>query len=215
MDPARRAESSRSAHSELDAILREADAARRSAGREASPSSEDAKAPPAREAPPRRTTRGTPTPDLHVVRFDTFDVRVEDPGENKSRTLHVPSRLWIALGLGVLAIYAWVALPAGLDFLRPQPLPDSYKEASARWAMVLTSRRIDRFRAQHFRLPASLDELGPGTLSDIGYERLSETQYRLQAPGQYRPLTIGPTTSRAVFLDDALNVLRLGPDKAP
>ena len=221
MDPARESDPRSSAHSELEAILRDADAARRRAD-------DDASADKTREPRPRLNlvddrnggarTRGAPirsTIPRQDVRFDTFDVRVDAPGEMKIKAYRFSGRLVIALVLGVAVAFQWISLPNGVPVLRPQPLPDSYTEASARWAMVLMAERIDHFRLEHQRLPDGLAELEPAPSDMITYQRLSENEYQLQAPGTYRALTVGPTTRRELFLSNSVDLLRLGPDKAP
>ncbi len=229
-DPARESDLRSSAQDELDAILREAKAVRRQDHEEAHdvvdlpPVSEEprprltavpGRAPVSAPAPARpNAARGLPTGSAEI-RFDTFDIKLSDPGEMKFKALRPSMRAIAALLLGVVAAAVWISSPNGAGLLRPNPLPESYNEASARWAMVIMADRIDRFRAERQRLPETLEELGPAPSELIGYERLAEGTYRLQAPGSTAPLTLGGSTSREIFAANSVDILRLGPDKAP
>jgi len=153
--------------------------------------------------------------DDDSVRFELIDKQLSDPGEQKFKTFQLPMHGVLVLMLGIGAVAMWALSPNGAGFLKPAPLPASYLDASARWAMVLTAERIDRFRQEKQRLPEDLAELGPLGSELISYERLSDGQYRVQAPGTDRPLSLGAATPREVFAAQSIDILRVGPDKAP
>ncbi len=171
-------------------------------------------APPAE--PPARgprvvATAPAPAPD---IKFDTH-LKIEDPGELKIKTFRLTKPAIGAIALGVVTLAVWLAAPHGFDQFRPSPLPGTYTEASARFAMVLTAERLDRFFTERGRMPVGLDELGSVASELITYTRLSDSEFRLEAPGMNHALVLETSTPRDRFLGGAIDQLRQSPDVMP
>jgi hypothetical protein len=126
-------------------------------------------------------------------------------------------RVAAAVAVVSMAVLLWVSFPSGPPFLEAPPPKAAYQEASARYALWITARRIDRYAIEHRALPSSLAELetSPGTPAPelIGYERVSADAYRLTAPGPVAPIRLDDDEARrppSPATRDALRG-RLGP----
>jgi hypothetical protein len=118
-----------------------------------------------------------------------------------------------AIGLGAVVTLLWLSMLAAPAFTAPAPDDDSYLEASARWALVLTSQRVEAFRRANERMPGGLEELGYPTSEQITFEPISDARYRLTAPSPSGPLVLDSMNSRNEFLGSSLERLR-GPGSA-
>ena len=85
-----------------------------------------------------------------------------------------PARI-TALALGTLAALAWGRLLL-FGTYTPPVIDPTYAEASMRWALVLTSKRVEDFRLRYHRTPSTLSEIGH-VPAPIGYERVSFDRY--------------------------------------
>src|SRR5262249_51772222 len=112
-----------------------------------------------------------------------------------------------AIALGALNVLLWMHYFA--SDTGPAPPPDAaYTEASMRWAMVLTSERIDDFRRVNHRTPTSLAEIGRPVPAMVAYERIAEDRYRLTGPTSHGPLVFDSMSSRSEFQGTSLETLR-------
>jgi hypothetical protein len=215
-EPARDYDARAAAKDELDAILREAEAVRRSGG----PANDfvDDHELPAPTAPvlvepgaaEEASTSGAAKP-RDGVRFDRFEIKVPEAGPNRLPAYRINSFLPLAGVLGAIAFLLWMLVPGGIQFLRPQAVPDAYVDASARWTLALTRQRIDRFEDTQGRLPQSLEELDPNLSEVVSYQGLPEGGYVLRAAGHREMFTLESSASPERFLGGGAELLRRGP----
>ena len=216
-EPARDYDARARAKQELEAILREAEAVRSNGG-PANDFADDHELPgptaPALVGP--MSADGTPAPvpgkPRDGVRFDRFEIKVPEPGPNRLPTYQISSRLPVAGVLGAIAVLLWALLPGGIQMLRPQAIPNSYVDASARWTLALTRQRIEQFEADQGRLPQSLEELDPNLSEVVTYQGLPQGGYVLRAPDHHEMLTLDDDMPQERFLAGSANLLRRGPE---
>lgn len=85
---------------------------------------------------------------------------------------------WLAVVLGLVAVWLWVLPPPFLSVNEPAPRSPADEEAALRFAVYVQAQRIQEFRNRSGRLPESLDEVGP-PLQDMDYVRLAPGLYQL------------------------------------
>jgi hypothetical protein len=216
-EPARDLESRAAAQEELEAILREAEASRKSGG----PDSEFAEepAPPKPEVKrldvvPDGTGNVTPASPRPAVKFDRYDIKVPDAGDTRIKAYQVSSHVPVIASLGAVALLLWLFAPSGIQLLRPRAIPDAYVDASTRWNLAVTMQRIDRFNAEQGRMPQSLDELDPALSDVMTYQRRPDGGTILQAPGHKGMITFAADTPPAMFLEGSTASLRRAPGGA-
>lgn len=210
-EPARDSEDRASAQDELDAILREAMVMRNSGG----PVNDfDEEAPePARTGPVLvNTTAPAGTLDAGApaegVKFDRYKIKIPEAGPNIIPTYQINAQIPIAAVLGAIAFALWMFVPGGIQFLRPEPVPDAFVDASARWTLALTRQRITAFEQQQGRLPQSLEELDPNLSEVVTYQGLPEGGFVLTAPGHRQMFTLKTDTPQERFLGRTITQLR-------
>lgn len=98
-------------------------------------------------------------------------------------------RLIVAAALGVAAVVLWVRLLSGMADVVAPPIDPVYEQASLRFAVAITSERINSFARVYGRTPAILGEVGEQPFERIAYERISNERYRLTASGSTGPIT--------------------------
>ena len=216
-EPARDLDARAAAQDELDAILREAEASRRSGGPD-SEFDEDGPVLPAPiaslDAEDDADATDTAKP-REGVRFDRFAIKVPEAGENNIPTYQINSALPIIGALGVVALLLWIMVPNGIQFLRPQVIPEPYVDASARWILTLTRQRISRFEEQQGRLPQSLEELDANLSDVVTYQGLPGGGYVLQSPGHKGMLVLRSDMSQERFIAQSADQLRHVPGTSP
>jgi hypothetical protein len=87
-----------------------------------------------------------------------------------------------AMNLGVLAVYFLVAQPTWTQVNPIQTPPSAERLQSMRTAMLIDGiNRIETFRQNNGRLPASLQEAGssPGLVSEVVYQTRGDSAYTL------------------------------------
>ena len=216
-EPARDYDARAAAKDELDAILREAEAVRRSGG-PANDFVDDPELPapagPVLAEPSEAAEDAAPgaTKPRDRVRFDRFEIKVPEAGPNKLPTYQINSYLPLVGVLGAIAFLLWIFVPGGIQLLRPQAVPDDYVDASARWTLVLTRQRIERFEEAQGRLPQSLEELDPNLSEVVTYQGLPQGGYVLRAPDHHEMLTLDDDMPQERFLAGSANLLRRGPE---
>jgi hypothetical protein len=185
--------------SELDAILREAEEARRSSGLRL-------------VTPLPKAAPSGPSSGSGEIKFHPFEIEVTEPGENKIPVYKISWKIPTACVLGLAAAALWLLAPAGIDWVRQKPLPATFTDASARWWVVLTAERVDKFSDQQIRLPNTLDEIEPGLDEFIRFRADQEGGgYVLEAPGKDGLLVLESNASRNQFAAGASDLLRAGP----
>ena len=192
------------ARRELDDILREADEFRRAVRREDDRVVGDPQT--TRRAPRLGLVTGGAAPDDELstrvrIIYEGEALRLVRPGvAPQNPVLLVALRVAAAMALASVAVFLWVAFPSGPPFLEAPPLRAAYLEASARYALWVTARRVDGYASEHHALPSSLVELetSPGTPAPdlIAYERVSADGYRLTAPGPEAPIRLDDGEAR-------------------
>jgi hypothetical protein len=198
-EPARDISKRKDHEAELDSILREAEDARRTAGLRL-------------ETPLPKDAPSGPSSGSDEIKFHRFDIEVTEPGENKIPAYKISWKIPTACVLGLAAAALWLLVPAGIDWVRPKPLPATFTDASSRWWVVLTAERIDKFSDKEIRLPNTLDEIEPGLDEFIRFRADQEGGgYTLEAPGKDGLLVLESGASRNQFAAGASDVLRAGP----
>jgi hypothetical protein len=213
-EPARDLDPRSAAQEELESILREAEATRR-AGPDPAPAIEPRSAAGVPAGPPGPKNAAAVPPPGAGVRYERFKIKIPEPGENKIPAYQVSSLLPVAVVLGILTLILWILAPAGIQLLRPQPIPDSFVDASARWTLALTMQRINRFQFDQGRMPQSLEELDPYLSGIVTYQRLPDGGYILQSPGPKGMIALTTSMLREPFLGGSAELLRRGPKGAP
>ena len=210
-EPARDYDDRASAQDELDAILREAMAMRNSDA----PVNDFAEDAPEPERPgPVLVDSANAEGGLDLgapaegVKFDRYKIKIMEPGPNKLPTYEINTQLPLVAILGAIACALWIFVPGGIQFLRPDPVPDSFVDASARWTLALTQQRITSFQHQQGRLPQSLEELDPNLSEVVTYQGLPDGGFVLSAPGHRQMFTLQSDTPQERFLGSATTQLR-------
>jgi hypothetical protein len=115
----------------------------------------------------------------------------------------------IVAGVAVLvSIGAYVAIERP-DWLFPTPLAAESRdeqEASLRMGIATTAQRIERFRQQSSRLPATLAEAG-SRVEDVTYERTSEDAYLLRGKNGPVELSYRSSEPLSTFVGNSFQVL--------
>jgi hypothetical protein len=213
-EPAPNPDPRSSAQDELDAILREAEASRRS--RPGAGAAEPIGPAPAEPSSERRAAGAVAAAKLaNTVRFERHEIKIPEPGENKIPIYKIPASLPAALALALVASVLWLIAPAGIQLLRPQAVPNAYADASARWTLALTMQRIEHFESEQGRMPQSLDELDPGLTDVLTYQRLPGGGCVLQAPGPTGTIALQTNDAAAPFLAHSVERVQRRPGSAP
>jgi hypothetical protein len=89
----------------------------------------------------------------------------------------------LGLNLGVLATYLLIAPPSWVVVNPIAPPPDEEVVDNLRTGMFFVKARVDSYRTQRGRLPASLEEAGvsPDQAAEIGYTPRADSTYVLIA----------------------------------
>jgi len=202
---------------ELGDILREATLELRTRGRDTPATGTGVKPLAGSEAPPvvgagaaavsPSPAAASPSPAA-AIRYPMEERWREDrePMPERPR-LELTSRAVVALSLGAVVAFLWLRLFAGQTSVAAPPADPIRLESSTRWAMALTSQRIDNFRREYNRTPTHLTELGYPSSELISYERISANRYRLSAPSPSGPIVFDSMRSRTDFLGRSLEIL--------
>lgn len=212
-EPARDYDARASAQDELDAILREAMVMRNSAG----PVNDFVENAPE----PKRTGPALVDPagaegaldtgaPSEGVKFDRYKIKLPEAGPNIIPTYQINTQLPLVAVLGAIAFALWIFVPGGIQFLRPEPVPDAFVDASARWTLALTRQRITSFQREQGRLPQSLEELDPNLSEVVTYQGLPDGGFVLSAPGHRQMFTLTTATPQEHFLARTITQLRQG-----
>lgn len=103
-------------------------------------------------------------------------------------------------------IYLLAARPAWFFTAPPQPETVAIQEASLRLTLVRETERVKRYRAQHRRLPGSLEEAG-SPVKGLTYEKQTDSTFRLIATFGDGTIGFGSTDSVSTFLGNSLKVI--------
>ncbi|MGE5926696.1 MAG: hypothetical protein ACM357_05035, partial [Gemmatimonadota bacterium] len=123
------------------------------------------------------------------------------PAGPARRRMH-PVALLSLLVLVAVAAYVGLARPSWI-FERGAPTePVSMQEASLRLAMAMQFQRIERFRAQSGRLPATMEEAGP-VMPGIRYQARHPDGFTLTGTNGTVALTLQSTESLAAFVGNS------------
>ena len=129
--------------------------------------SDDAAVTPTRSRPPLQIRY-----EVDTRRLDTSD---------SIRVRITPERV-IAMVLGLVTVAAWASIIVDWSAARTTSFDGAYMNASARWAVAITSRRIETFQREFHHTPNTLEEIGRPISDLIGYERISQDRYRVRIP---------------------------------
>jgi hypothetical protein len=212
MEPARQAPKDR-AQEELEDILREAETFRRR--KKGAPADPGPLEPPPAEAEPAvvlepwgvQPAGAKPIPE---IRYEAEQIRLAEraadalpPREKFKVTPQLVAQAVLAVGVALVWLRA-LTTPASRP---PEPLDPAYADASARWAMMVVSQRVDQFQVVYSRPPARLAEVGVPSSDSVGYARISADEYRLAGPGPRGRLVLNSIDPRPAFLGRSLETL--------
>ena len=205
-EPARNLDPRSDAQSELESILREAEAAHR-ARPDAPPAAPiDAASSPTTQE--RRAAGAVAAARLaEASRFRPAEV---DSSESQNPLYRIPSRT-VAVALGIVALLLWIVAPRGLRLTPPQAAPQEFVEASARYVLALTMQRLDRYESEHGQPPESLDVLDPSLADVLSYERLPNGGCLLKIRTHTGVISLQMNAPRDAFLGRGAQLLRKRP----
>lgn len=103
-------------------------------------------------------------------------------------------------------IYVLAARPHWLFTPPPPPETVAIQEASLRLTLVRETERVKRYRAQHRRLPASLDDAG-SPVRGLTYQRQTDSTFRIIASFGSGTIGLSSTDSIGAFLGNSLKVI--------
>src|SRR5262249_42163135 len=120
-------------------------------------------------------------PRPRAIRYEFDQNRLDASDTLRTGFRVTPAQLTaMLLGVGTLAARCWVVLTASAP---GRAVYDAtYTDASARYAIAVTSRRIEAFRREYHHVPNALEEVGRPLSNVIGYQRITLDRYRLTVP---------------------------------
>ena len=166
------------------------------------------------QKPPRPSAGAAPSqPHDRRALLEAFQDVVRSEAEKKaagpSAPEAPPSRapFWVVSLLLAAGLTALLLLQPPWLFTSPPPESRAMQEASLRVQMFVEIDRLERFRTQTGRAPASATEAGLGAGSDLSYEA-TPSGYRLTGRNGPVTLTYNSGTPPAEFLGNAYQVVR-------
>ncbi len=161
--------------------------------------------------PPAPSPAPSGQPDRRAL-LEAYQSLVKSEQDRRVSAAHLPPDRPSGQGFWIGALVAIVAL-AGLLFLQPgwlftKPVQESttLMDASLRVRMFVEIERIEQFRRDSTRLPATLDEAGvPGDGLDYDVE---DGHYTLTGTNGPRVLAYSSDTPPETFLGDSYRLIR-------
>lgn len=160
------------------------------------------------DAPPPDESRGddyyrvlSEVMEDHAQRQERQRQASRRPESSRSQNMGIAAMI-----VGALSIYVWTAPPG---FLQPEPYPEpSALEVNAglRMDVYLQAQKIERFRRENDRLPATLEEAGEPE-DGVIYERTGDASYRLVTTGGPEPVVYTAGEPLGEFLGDAESII--------
>jgi hypothetical protein len=172
------------------------------------PNSTRTSQPPPGSAPPHKQALYEAVGD--VIRKQAEERKAEKAAEAQ-RTRQGARRVSpiIVTGVAILiSVGAYVAIEQP-EWLFPKPLAAESREerdASLRMAMATTAQRIERYRQEHGRLPATLAAAG-STIEEITYEPNGTAVYTLRGRNGPVALTYRSSEPISAFVGSSFQVL--------
>lgn len=196
---------------ELDEILREV-----AAGRTLRPP-RPAAPPPSTEAPPSNGVT-VPCADLAIVprppkaasdiRYDV-ETRLHEVRNSTPSGIRLTSAGVMAAVLGLVTVAVWGWLILGWTAAPTMSFAATYTDASERWAIGLTSGRIEKFRREFHHTPDTFEPIGRSISDLISYKRISRDRYVLSMPTANGALTYDSIRPLQGFLGQSGKTLGL------
>ena len=164
--------------------------------------------------PPRPSAAAPPSqPNDRRALLEAYQDVVRSEAEKKAAGPPVPQAppsrapFWVVSLLLAAGLTALLLLQPPWLFTSPPPESRAMQEASLRVQMFVEIDRLERFRTQTGRAPASATEAGLGAGSDLTYEA-TPGGYRLTGRNGPVTLTYNSGTPPAEFLGNAYQVVR-------
>lgn len=155
-------------------------------------------APPSGTDAPPATGVTAPGADLAIVprlpkaaseiRYDV-ESRLQESGHSTPSGIRLTSAGVMAAVLGLVAVAVWGWLIIGWTAAPATSFAATYTDASERWAIGLTSGRIEQFRREFHDTPNTLEPIGRPVSDLITYKRMSRDRYVLSMPTANGALT--------------------------
>jgi len=153
----------------------------------------------------QQPTEGDIKQALIEARREAIDAsRVEEQPERHRRVRVLRFLLVLSLLFGG---YALGTRPAWLITPPPPPEPPAISEASLRVAMWQLAVHVERYRAEHHRLPRTLAEAEAPTVEGVEYQPTGPDEYLLTGHNGDLELTLDSRESLDAFLGQSLSTI--------
>jgi len=136
---------------------------------------------------------------------DAHDKAANRRGRSSSNT----SRIVVTvLGLGIFGVGIYILAMRPAWFFTPPPPPESVQiqEASVRLMLVREATRVRRFRVEHGKMPATLEEAG-STIGSVHYMAQGDSTFKLMASWGEKSIVLSSSDSVGPFLGNSLKVI--------
>jgi hypothetical protein len=145
---------------------------------------------------------------LNAAEAAVADAKEKAINRRQSRAGKATRTVAISFGLVIFgfAIYLLVARPPW--FFTPPPPPETVaiQEASLRLMLVREADRLKRYRAQHGKLPSTLEQAG-SPVHGVLYQTSNDSTFRLIAAFGGETIGLSSTDSVGAFLGNSLKVI--------
>ncbi|MGH7659080.1 MAG: hypothetical protein ACREL6_12675 [Gemmatimonadales bacterium] len=116
-------------------------------------------------------------------------------------------RIGLAVVLGAFLAWLWVAPPTWLNPPVASPPSPAVQEAGTRYALYLQAQQVERFRREHGRLPATLEEAGE-PIRGVEYEVDGDGAWVMLAGPAGAELRLTSADTLDAFLGNSVSLLR-------
>jgi hypothetical protein len=113
---------------------------------------------------------------------------------------------WMAMGLTIAGLITLLVFQPGWFFTRPPAEPPQLQEASLRIRMYVEIEKLQRYRTEKGRWPATLLEAA-GDSTGLSYQRLGDSYLLSGSNGPMR-LNYKPESSAEAFLGNSYRLVR-------
>jgi hypothetical protein len=112
------------------------------------------------------------------------------------------------LGLAIFAVGIYILAIRPTWFFTPAPPPESVQiqEASVRLMLVREASRVRQYRAEHGKLPVTLEETG-SPVSNVSYSLQGDSAFRLVTTWGEKTIGFSSTDSVGTFLGNSLKII--------
>jgi hypothetical protein len=126
-------------------------------------------------------------------------------GRQSSNTSRIVVTL---LGLSIFAVGIYILAIRPTWFFTPPPPPESVQiqEASVRLMLVREASRVRQYRAEHGKLPPTLEETG-SSVANVNYTAQGDSAFRLVTTWGEQTIALSSSDSVGTFLGNSLKII--------